>query len=245
MRPTDARPGSRAVSLKSLACLALFVTLAAAPRAGAFCGFYVARAKGDLFNRSSRVVLVRRGERTVITMVSDYRGDPESFALVVPVPTVLEREDIQIVDPAVVDHLDAFTAPRLVTYEGSDRRSGFGGGLFAEEAPDPATTTGVRVEAEYAVGEYDVKILAAAQSRGLLDWLNEHGYRTPERAKPILADYLDRGMRFFVAQVNLERREQEGYQSLRPLRIAFESPRFMLPIRLGTVNADGPQDLIV
>src|SRR4030095_13841631 len=30
-----------------------------------------------------------------------------------------------------------------------------------------------------------------------------------------------------------------------PLQIAFESPKFMLPIRLGTVNADGPQELYV
>ena len=27
--------------------------------------------------------------------------------------------------------------------------------------------------------------------------------------------------------------------------MAFESPKFMLPIRLGTVNADGPQELFV
>jgi hypothetical protein len=32
---------------------------------------------------------------------------------------------------------------------------------------------------------------------------------------------------------------------LRPLQVAYESPRFMLPIRLGTVNADGPQELFV
>jgi hypothetical protein len=52
-------------------------------------------------------------------------------------------------------------------------------------------------------------------------------------------------MRFFVAQVNLEERAALGYSYLRPIQIAFESPKFMLPIRLGTVNADGPQDLFV
>jgi hypothetical protein len=32
---------------------------------------------------------------------------------------------------------------------------------------------------------------------------------------------------------------------LRPLQVAYESPKFMLPIRLGTVNANGPQELFV
>jgi hypothetical protein len=34
-----------------------------------------------------------------------------------------------------------------------------------------------------------------------------------------------------------------GY--LRPLQVRYETPKFMLPLRLGTVNANGPQDLIV
>ena len=47
------------------------------------------------------------------------------------------------------------------------------------------------------------------------------------------------GTRMVPVQVKL------GFSYLRPLQIAFESPKFMLPIRLGTVNADGPQELYV
>src|SRR5262249_29864400 len=36
-----------------------------------------------------------------------------------------------------------------------------------------------------------------------------------------------------------------GFTYLRPLQMAFESPKFMLPIRLGTLNANGPQELFV
>ena len=52
-------------------------------------------------------------------------------------------------------------------------------------------------------------------------------------------------MRFFVAKVNLKEQAKLGFSYLRPLQMAFESPKFMLPIRLGTVNADGPQELFV
>src|SRR5262247_68131 len=90
--------------------------LAAAPPASAFCGFYVAKADAKLFNRSSKVVVARKDERTVVTMASDYAGDPQEFALVVPVPTVVRREHIRITSNGLIDHLDAYTAPRLVEY---------------------------------------------------------------------------------------------------------------------------------
>jgi hypothetical protein len=52
-------------------------------------------------------------------------------------------------------------------------------------------------------------------------------------------------MRFFVARVNLEEQSKLGFANLRPLQIAYESNRFMLPIRLGTVNAREQQELYV
>jgi len=55
-----------------------------------------------------------------MTMVNDYRGDPKEFAIVVPVPTVLEKDQIHIGDQAIVEHLDAYSAPRLVEYSDPD-----------------------------------------------------------------------------------------------------------------------------
>ncbi len=84
--------------------------------AASFCGFYVASGDAQLWNEASRVVLVRDGDRTVITMASDYRGEPRKFAIVVPVPTVLDSSQVHIGDSTVVNHLDAYSAPRLVEY---------------------------------------------------------------------------------------------------------------------------------
>jgi hypothetical protein len=38
------------------------------------------------------VVLVRNDDKTVLTMANDFKGDPKEFAVVIPVPTFLERE---------------------------------------------------------------------------------------------------------------------------------------------------------
>ncbi|MGH7820498.1 MAG: DUF2330 domain-containing protein, partial [Candidatus Binatia bacterium] len=99
--------------------------------------------------------------------------------------------------------------------------------------------------AEYTVGEYDIVILSAKQSDGLETWLRESGYRVPQGASRALRPYIQQDMKFFVAKVNLEEQAKTGVTFLRPLQFAFESPKFMLPIRLGMVNAEGAQDLIV
>ncbi|HEX2162749.1 MAG TPA: DUF2330 domain-containing protein, partial [Thermoanaerobaculia bacterium] len=236
------------------AVLAVAAVLALAPPALAFCGFYVAKADTDLFNESSKVVLVRDGDRTVLTMSSDYRGEPEEFALVVPVPTFLERGQIHVGNQGAIDHLDAYTAPRLVEYHDPNPCHRYREEVQLSAAPSDAgagaerrraDALGVTIEAAYTVGEYDVLVLSAEESDGLTTWLTENGYRIPDGAAEVLGSYLRQGMRFFVARVNLGEQRRLGYSFLRPLQIAYETPKFMLPIRLGTVNAAGPQELFV
>ena len=69
----------------------LFVLSVKAQSAHGFCGFYVAKADTKIFNKASQVVLARQDDKTVITMVNDFKGDPKEFAVVIPVPTLIER----------------------------------------------------------------------------------------------------------------------------------------------------------
>ncbi|MEE2879360.1 MAG: DUF2330 domain-containing protein [Pseudomonadota bacterium] len=223
--------------------------------AQAFCGFFVAKADTDLFNDASKVALVRDGDRTVITMASDYRGEPSEFAMVIPVVDVPEREQINVANPGLIDHLDQYTAPRLVEYHDDNpcdlrlRQSIVVTGSAMEDAmaaPAPEMEPedlGVTIEAEYEVGEYDILILSAEESDGLITWLNQNDYRIPDGAEEVVGSYLKQDMKFFVAKVNLERHDGAGF--LRPIQVAYEHEDFMLPIRLGTVNAEGKQELFV
>jgi hypothetical protein len=237
--------------------LLLALSLCLLPQAAhSFCGFYVAGGDSKLFNKASQVVLARSGDRTVMTMASDYQGALKEFALVVPVPAVLEKGQIHVAEPGLVEQLDAYSAPRLVEYFDPDpcmeaermmakqsvarapvANLGTAGGARDE--------LGVRVEAKYTVGEYDIVILSASQSQGLETWLVREGYRIPVGASRVLNIYVKQGLKFFVAKVNLGEQKRLGFTTLRPIQIAYESPRFMLPVRLGMVNADGPQELFV
>ncbi len=230
---------------------------AAASTAQAFCGFYVGKADANLFNDASKVVMVRDGERTVINMLNDYQGALTEFAMVVPVPVVLQKEDVKTPFRAVFDRLDAYSAPRLAEYYDpnpchpprpralnapSAAQKSMGRGMIAE---DRAEELGVRVEAQYTVGPYDIVILSANQSDGLETWLHENGYRIPAGASKALAPYIRQDMKFFVAKVNLEEHAKSGAHFLAPLQFSFRTEKFMLPIRLGMINARGPQDLVL
>lgn len=223
----------------------------------AFCGFYVGKVDTKLFNKASEVAIARHDDKTVITMANDFTGDAKEFALVVPVPTILKKEQIHVGDAAVLAHLADYSAPRLVEYfdenpcrreELMERRSMDAMKSLAPAAASPRTrdkALGITIEAQYTVGEYDILILSAKESAGLETWLTEHDYKIPNGASPVLRSYLTQGMKFFVAKVNLGEQAKLGLTHLRPLQIAFESPKFMLPIRLGTVNADGAQELFI
>jgi hypothetical protein len=221
-------------------------------QAFSFCGFFVGKADSKLFNQASKVILVRDENRTVLTMANDYQGELKDFALVVPVPVVLQKDQVHIGDPVVIERLDAFSAPRLVEYfdndpcypADKDEKMLRSLGYVQNAAPKPQKN-GVTVEAKFTVGEYDIVILGAEESAGLERWLNENGYKIPQGAASILEPYVKSKTKFFVAKVNLGEFENKGLQHLRPLQMAFESAKFMLPIRLGMINAEKEQDLIV
>jgi len=220
--------------------------------AAAFCGFYVARADGELYNQASKVVYVRNNNRSVITMSSDYRGTAADFAMIVPTPKVLNRNQIRVVDPATVTHLDQYSAPRLVEYQDDDPCNPvvyMMPSVLEEDGQTArqrgANALGVTIKAEYAVGDYDIAILSATQSDGLVTFLTSEGYKIPEGGQFVLDDYIRMGMKFFIARVNLDRFAAGEKRALKPLQMTFRSRDFMLPIQLGKLNGQGTQDLLV
>ncbi|TWT08890.1 DUF2330 domain-containing protein [Reyranella sp. CPCC 100927] len=231
------------------AAIAVAPMMSVVPDAAAFCGFYVGKADTSLFNEASQVILARDGRRTTLSMMNDYKGALTDFALVVPVPVVLRRDQVKVIEKKTFDRLDAYSAPRLAEYFDRDpcepevMMSATPGG--ATRGRRVSDGLGVKVEDSFSVGEYDIVLLSAKESDGLEAWLVQNGYRIPQGAAPALRPYILQGMKFFVAKVNLAAQAKSGAQFLRPLQFTYESEKFMLPMRLGMINASGPQDLIV
>ena len=236
--------------------LIIGAAIVAAPLIMSFCGFYVSKADGTLKNKTSQVILVRDGNKTVITMYNDFKGDTKDFAMVVPVPVVLRKDDIKVVDQSIFQKLNDYSAPRLVEYwdqnpcnepEKMEDKMSSAPGLNEMVVTRllKGKVAGVKIEAQYLIGEYDILILSAKESSGLKTWLNENGYKIPANAEEVLEPYIKSNLKFFVVKVNEKEKKKLNNNFLRPIQINFNSPKFMLPIRLGMANADGDQDLIV
>ena len=225
--------------------------------AHAFCGFYVSGASAELYNNATQVVLMREGTRTVLSMQNNYQGPPKDFAMVVPVPVVLQEENVKTLPRDIFQRVDSLAAPRLVEYWEQDpcapqiayesvasmsRRS------RVPSAPRGAMDKdlGVTIEAQFTVGEYEIVILSARDSTGLDTWLRQNEYQIPAGAEPLLRPYVQGGMKFFVAKVDTAKvKFEDGMAMLSPLRFHYDSEEFNLPVRLGMVNSAGTQDLIV
>lgn len=236
--------------------LALLVTVSPA---FSFCGFYVAKAEAQLFNEQSSVIIARHDGQTVITMSNDFKGPLDEFAMVVPVPEVLTKDRIRIADQKIFDKLDAYSGPRIVEYNDPnpcqpmyalEEMSTMRFKSARNEAPaadmvEDEKDYGVQIVESYTVGEYDILILSANESNGLERWLIDNDYKIPVGAQEVLEPYIKNDMKFFVVKVNLKKAKQNGYNTLRPIQMTFQTDKFMLPIRLGMANAKGNQDLIV
>lgn len=228
--------------------------------ASAFCGFYVGGADsmaGSLLNTATQVVMMREGSSTVLSLQNDYTGPPADFALVVPVPVVLKKDQVKTLPADIFARVDRLAAPRLVEYWEEDPCSPPPGddpllmmlgtrGSTTRGTISRRSASGVTVDAQFAVGEYEIVVLSAKEAVGLDAWLRTNGYAIPKQAPALLAPYVAQGMKFFVAKVNPKKvRFKGGHAVLSPLRISYESKDFRLPVRLGLINSGGVQDLIV
>jgi hypothetical protein len=239
---------------RALTAAALGAILATPAAAHAFCGFYVSGAGAQLFNNATQVVLMRQGTRTVLSMQNNYDGPAADFAMVVPVPVVLQEENVKTLPREIFQRVDQLAAPRLVEYweidpcwrEPPPLREVLRGSVAPPEAMASPASHGVTVEAQFTVGEYQVVILSATDSTGLDAWLREQKYQIPAGAEPFLKPYVESGSKFFVARVDVEKVQRvNGRLTLSPLRFHYDSEQFTLPIRLGMMNSAGTQDLIV
>ena len=238
--------------------LCLSGLLALSPAALAFCGFFVSGADAKLYNNASQVVLMRKGNHTVMTLSNNYKGPPEDFAMVVPVPVVLQKEQVKTLSPDVFKHIDELSAPRLVEYWEQDpcrppmrhsykKRKGIKFDAPEDEKSEEGESHGVKIEAKFEVGEYQILILSAKDSSGLETWLRENKYTLPQGAAAALAPYVRDQMKFFVAKVDIKKVQRDANKLvvLSPLRFGFDAAELRLPVRLGLLNADSKQDLLI
>lgn len=215
--------------------------------AHAFCGTYVGPAGSALENGVSQVVMARDGQRTTLTLANAYDGNVADFGLIIPIPEVIGPDDAKVLDPGLFGVLDAYSGPRIVSYECEDFRDYYDYGAESDGDTGSASgggAEGVTVEAQFTEGEYEIFVLSASGSGGLLSWLDDNGWELSDAAAPIVQEYLDAGQYFLAAKVSLGV-VPESQSYLSPLQLAYDSDIWALPVRIGTSVSPGEQEVVI
>jgi hypothetical protein len=233
----------------------LFGTLCLAPTVEAFPGFMAGKTKPPVVH-STHVVMMRKGPVTAVSVMPDYQGSLEPFALVLALPADAGPEHVVTLKREFIDRLDMLSAPRFHEFWEQDpcdpgpveqewqrnlkvQGAGFLGGGSMTGMGDRKVEKELLLDtkAKLKEGEYKISVLEPGASP--VEWLKSHGYAPPPRADELVSPYLGQGMRFAVAEVDTKRVELVGGDraQLSPIRFYTEQPYDTLPSRLGLLNA--------
>ncbi|MEB2314087.1 MAG: DUF2330 domain-containing protein [Polyangiaceae bacterium] len=247
------------------ALAALLAAMVFATPASAFPGFYVGKSAAQRSAYATHVVIAKKGDRSVVTVATDYDGPLEPFAFVMPVPEDVTPDRVKILKRGAIDRLERLTAPRFHEFWETDpcdpdpvkqewerdlKVTGagmLGGGSTGGERKVPKEML-VTVTPEFmGEKEYGVEVLGEADSKNLRGWLTKHGWVPPEGMDQAMAPYLQAGMRVLVAAVDANRIELVGGSraELLPIRFHTDKPYDSVPAAVGLLDLDKAQDLFV
>ncbi|HET9224973.1 MAG TPA: DUF2330 domain-containing protein [Roseiflexaceae bacterium] len=199
----------------------------AAPVAALACGMPL-----DARIPSEQALIVYSGGRQEIITSIQILSEKPGAAVIFPVPGVPEVEALSS------DTLFSFLAEVTRPLEQLEERlvwrntDGTAGGA----APGSVNVLGQEI-----VGGYSVARLQADDPSALQAWLDQNGYSAPQEATPILQAYTDAGWTFVAVKLAPD---QHAAGALKPLRIAFDSPEIVYPMRLGALS-DRPVDVLL
>lgn len=239
--------------------------LAAAPSAEAMPGFYVGKKESVGTAHAAHVAVMPRGDHTIVSVMPDYEGSLEPFALVMPVPADVTVEKVKTLKREFLDRLEMLTAPRFMEFWEMDpcdpgpleqewersklasaETAFLGGGQVGGEKKVPKEML-LTVEPDFKQGEYTINVLGKDQAGDLAGYLKGKGYVLTDKGAAAIKPYVDAGMNVLVAEVDTKRVELVGGEraSLSPIRYATQTAVTKIPAKLGLVNIDKKQELFI
>ena len=246
----------------AVAVAAAFVIVLPARPAQACGGCFsppVASVQQTVAQDSERVLYYRNPKnplQTVVWVEVRYTGLAQDFGWVLPLPKLPQ---VSVGLTLGLDLLDVHTKARFQlqsdkagaencrnAYEGCDvtQKSAYanqaatdsGAGLSAAPgAPSAsnAASEAVSVLAQGQTGPYDYVVVSGTSAAPLLQWLNDRGYSTPQKALPILQSHVDKGDVFVAIKLS----NGAGVNLIRPVVLTMEDADACVPLRLTSIAA--------
>jgi hypothetical protein len=223
-----------------------------------FPGVFAGKDGTSRYNQSTQVVVFKKGEFNVVTVMPDYQGPLQPFAWLMPVPPDVKLGDVRTLRRDIVDHLDQISAPRFAEFWEMDQcepgpaaqewernlkvegpgflGDGMGGG---DKVPRELL---VNTTPEFRDSIYKLSLIAPGADVGA--WLGQHGYQLSASAAEAIKAYAK--MQFLVVEVDTGKIELAGANRaiLSPIRYSTKS-EVSITSTLGLSNAKDTQELLV
>ena len=247
--------------------LATFLTLFALVPAHAYaCGGCFSPASPQIDQtvvQNAERVLFLRDEVTKLTTVwveVRYSGLAKDFGWVLPVPKL---PTVGVGTTAVLDALDAQMAMRYAVqtlpaenchdpYDGCVEGHAYypsaGGADAAYSSADASSNDGgkgggpdVQILAQGSTGPYDYVVVKSTDAKTLYDWLTNHGYAMPDKAKPIIQSHIDQGNVFVAVHLS----NGQGVEAIRPIALQMQDSDPCVPLRLTSIASADELNVVV
>src|SRR5450432_1304946 len=96
--------------------LGLSLTLPVTSPALSFPGFLASKKSTDIKIHSTQIVVMKKGSATAVSVMPDYEGPLEPFAMVLVVPADVTADRVTTLKREYVDRVEALSAPRFHEY---------------------------------------------------------------------------------------------------------------------------------
>ncbi|MCH7588859.1 MAG: DUF2330 domain-containing protein [Chloroflexi bacterium] len=218
--------------------LGMLVLLAMPGDALACGGFFCQNSPID--QNAERIIFTQNKDGTISAYIQiQYTGSAPDFSWILPLPSPIEAEDIEVPDDAMAAffELEAATSPVFIPPafpECAMRR-------LAPMAMDAAVEGEVQIFATGEVGPYGFDVIGSEDPDALISWLRENNYRVTEEMEPLINVYVEEHFVFLAMRLLPD----EDASAVQPVKITYEAEQPMIPLRLTAVAATPDMAVIV
>jgi len=203
----------------------------------------------NISSSAQKALLIWQDNKEILHLQSNYEGPATDFAWVIPVhnkPTV-ERSDWTLFEQA-----ERATRPKVKVLK-KDLFGGIKCGCSATETVTEETLdTGVTELETLQIRELHIDIVSANDSEGFIRWLENNEYAIPDKARPVLKNYIDKNFYFIVVKINKssEWALQKGFSEtvsggLTPIAISFNTPLPFYPLEISSISSSPENELLL
>jgi hypothetical protein len=208
----------------------------------------------DINEPNQKAILLYDAGREDIILQVRYEGPVAQFGWLIPVPS---RPEIAVASMTSFYELSRLTQEYVYRER---HRVRYAGGATDHLPP-------VQVMEYRTVGAYDVAVLATESTDSLAAWLRDNHFAFRQGSQAILADYLEKHWFVIAIRVHLEQSggqlrpaDPAGFSSeppsnsersqalrtgeLHPIKISFDTPGCIFPLKVSAVNGRASEVLL-